>query len=171
MTKLAHPAEAAAFWSRITGGHKSKCWPWRGTTNGNGYGRWRHQSAHRIAYEWLRGPIPYGMMIRHRCDNPPCCNPWHLDIGTAADNAADAMERGRTCRGAKNGRARLTPDQVAYIRRNPDDLTGRQLAARFGYSQAGIHYIRSGRSWRGVVADEGIEPTSSACEAPALPLS
>lgn len=75
------------------------CWPWRGQLGGGGYGRvhWLGHSlrAHRKAYELLVGPIPSGLHVCHSCDNPPCCNPAHLWLGTDADNLADMRAKGR----------------------------------------------------------------------------
>lgn len=76
------------------------CWPWTRGRHKAGYGcvsgRWY---AHRLAYEIARGPIPTGLHVLHRCDNPPCCNPAHLFLGTAADNSADKVAKGRQSRG------------------------------------------------------------------------
>jgi DNA-binding transcriptional regulator YiaG len=88
------------------------------------------------------------LIVRHKCDNPPCVNPRHLELGTHLDNMADARARGRFATGSRNGRARLTPEQIAEIRGNPDGLSGADLARRYGMSEAGIHYIRKGRSWK-----------------------
>lgn len=82
----------------------TECWVWNGTRNKHGYGvkqtriergRWRTRLTHRLAYEWANGPIPKGMSICHHCDNPPCCNPAHLFIGTHKDNVHDAIRKGR----------------------------------------------------------------------------
>jgi hypothetical protein len=65
----------------------------------NGYGRFKHKGveryAHRWAWEQAYGPIPPGMMVLHRCDNPPCVRLEHLFLGTHADNMRDASEKGR----------------------------------------------------------------------------
>lgn len=79
-----------------------ECWPWIGAANregGYGYlstgGRGgRKVYAHRVAWELANGrPVPDGMVVRHSCDNPPCCNPAHLSIGTMLDNANDMLTR------------------------------------------------------------------------------
>ena len=142
------PIDIAQFWSRVTASTAFQCWPWTGRTNESGYGRFKDGMAHRVAYELINGPIPGGYVIRHRCDNPACCNPNHLLIGTSADNTADAVERGRLAIGERHGRTRLTEEQVHYIRRNPEGRTQATLARKFGVSPSTISYIRSGRNWK-----------------------
>jgi len=60
---------------------------WNGSTNGK---------VHRIVYELSTGESPNGYVVRHRCDNPRCVNPSHLELGTALDNIKDREDRGRT---------------------------------------------------------------------------
>lgn len=81
---------------------QAECWEWNGKRNDNGYGIFNakhlgyvNARAHRVMYEHFTGPIPDGLILRHRCDNPPCVNPGHLIPGTDADNMADMVERGR----------------------------------------------------------------------------
>lgn len=65
---------------------ESKCWPWKGKTDGAGYASFAGSYAHRIMFELTYGPIPKGMTIDHLCNNPPCINPSHLAIATQKEN-------------------------------------------------------------------------------------
>lgn len=77
----------------------SGCWLWRGASVPRGYGviyfNGRQTYTHRVSYELHVGPIPDGLFVLHRCDVPACVNPDHLFIGSAADNVADMMAKGR----------------------------------------------------------------------------
>ena len=123
----------------------SDCLPWWGARNQKGYGipkRARKQlRASRLIWEECFGPIPEGMCVLHRCDNPPCVNPEHLFLGTKGDNNRDAAIKGRS-----RGAARLTPAQVREIRASPE--TQVVLAARFGISQPSVSLIKLGRTYR-----------------------
>lgn len=60
--------------------------------------------------------IPDGLVVRHKCDNRPCCNPDHLELGTHYDNVQDTVIRGRSAKGMKSGRAKFTDDDIRAIR-------------------------------------------------------
>lgn len=96
------------FWSRVQVGGQDSCWPWTAGENGLGYGQMRVNTVlhttHRLAYQDCVGPIPKGMVVRHKCDNPLCCNPHHLILGTQKDNMHDAIERGRHDMGRSKAR-------------------------------------------------------------------
>jgi hypothetical protein len=90
------------FWQHVDmSGGLFACWPWTGATFHWGHGavkvNGRPWGAHRIAWELTRGPIPDGLLICHHCDNPPCCNPAHLFVGTHThlDNVRDMDAKGR----------------------------------------------------------------------------
>lgn len=79
---------------------EDECWPWTGGTDGKGYGLVNsapngETRAHRAAWVHYCGPIPDGVYVLHRCDNPPCCNPRHLFLGTQQDNMNDMYAKGR----------------------------------------------------------------------------
>jgi hypothetical protein len=88
------------FWAKVERRGIDECWPWKATRR-NGYGRLSAarsgglQGAHRIAWSLANGEIPAGLKILHHCDNPPCCNPQHLFLGTQADNVHDMFRKGR----------------------------------------------------------------------------
>lgn len=91
------------FWMNVDRSEPEVCWEWRGTSFvGMGYGVFQafdEQRAHRVAWVLTHGPIPKGMLVCHRCDNPPCCNPGHLFLGTDGDNMADMVAKGRNRNG------------------------------------------------------------------------
>ena len=86
------------FWSKVD--RSGDCWEWMAYRLPKGYGTMRIANrrkglAHRISWEIHFGPIPTGMHVLHKCDNPPCVNPDHLMLGTAADNIHDMVDKGR----------------------------------------------------------------------------
>jgi len=90
----------------------SGCWEWAGSRTQGGYGRLGGVKTHRLAYEAWVGPIGEGLVVRHKCDNPPCINPEHLETGTHKDNMQDMYARNRN----RSGTQRLTPKDVTFIR-------------------------------------------------------
>jgi hypothetical protein len=87
------------FWKYAKKKGDEECWPWTGICDEYGYGRVHFMTskikAHRVSYEMVNGPIPEGLIIRHKCDNPNCVNPSHLCVGTQKDNMQDASKRMR----------------------------------------------------------------------------
>jgi len=84
------------------------CIEWQGAKTSSGYGQrqinGRHTRVHRKAWADVHGPIPPGMFVLHRCDNPPCYNINHLFLGTAQDNSDDCKAKGRSRKGIPSGR-------------------------------------------------------------------
>ena len=124
-----------------------KCWVWKGTKNEYGYGIFmiaggKTVRAHRYAYALYVGQIPDGKIIMHKCDNPPCVNPDHLQIGTTAENNLDAAIKRRHNYGTDHWNGRLTDDDVAIIRASTEKQS--VLALRFGVHQSHISKIKSG---------------------------
>ena len=121
------------------------CWEWKGCRFENGYGRLAGIKTHRLSYETWVGPIPEGKLVRHRCDNPPCMNPAHLESGTNLDNSRDMVERGR-CR---SGTQKLTLEDVAAIRvsRWVDGVRAPEIAKQWGLNGSYVNGIVTGRKY------------------------
>lgn len=105
--------------------------------------------AHRLAFELEYGPIPKDFVVCHRCDNPPCCNPEHLSIGTQADNIADAVSRSRMSHGADHHRTKFSEQDVRDIRAAyaSGEHTQPDLAEQYSCKQGTISNIVNRRSW------------------------
>lgn len=121
------------------------CWEWKGARHPFGHGQKRFrgkvQYTHRIAWEWVNGPIPEGMCVLHKCDNPPCCNPNHLFLGTNQDNVRDRCSKGRTAKGEFHYRAKISDDEIMIIRKL-QGFTNRQIGSIFGISQPYVSRLR-----------------------------
>lgn len=135
------------LWRRVV--KTDTCWLWTGCRSKQGYGSigdegGQPEGAHRVAYRITYGPIPAGLCVLHRCDNPPCCNPAHLFLGTNTDNVADREAKGRQLYrkpGEANGRAKLTAEQVKTI--HADTRKQDDIAAAYGISQSTVHRIKA----------------------------
>lgn len=108
----------------------------------------RATAAHRVSYEHHHGPIPEGLIVRHKCDNPPCINPDHLKVGTSAENNEDARSRGRIKIGTEVHTAKLTEAEVGFIREElASGETVKGMAHRYGVTPATIRAIRDRKTW------------------------
>lgn len=144
----------ARFWSKIDVGGPADCWPWQAASHKFGYGRFRLDgqlvSPHRLAYEIIEGPLPagggyHGTVIRHRCNNPQCCNPAHLDTGTQKDNVQDMVQSQ-----AKKW-AKLTPEQILAIKDDP--RSQREIGKDYGISKTHVGRIKNGQAWKAAAQD------------------
>lgn len=128
---------------------ESGCHEWQGYIAKTGYGQIGYNYellyTHRVAWMLANGPIPDGMFVCHKCDNRRCVNPEHLFLGTAKDNSVDMSRKGRSTRGERAYQAKLTEDQVRYMRRSDERLT--DLAKRFGVARSTACLARSGKQW------------------------
>jgi len=145
------------FWEKVDIGHPDDCWEWQATRRRGGYGGFAVTSneieqAHRVAYSMSKGPIPDGLLVCHSCDNPPCCNPDHLWLGTNQDNTRDAIEKGRMMyvgrgqTGEQNCNSRLREQDVFEIRASR--RSSRYLANRYGVGIKMIQSIIRGDRWK-----------------------
>jgi hypothetical protein len=132
---------------------KSGCWLWQRCLNNKGYGttsiNGKRIYAHRKFWELKHGPIPDGQWVLHKCDNPACVNPAHLFLGNRRDNVDDMLQKGRSARGERSGKARLTEAEVREIwRRRMAGERAQEIAYEFGISRQNVSDIFSARSWK-----------------------
>ena len=146
------------FWDKVEKLPGAKaCWLWRATTAlPGGYGAfWDGQKmrrSHVFAWELENWPVPKGLHICHRCDNPPCVRPSHLFPGTDADNLRDAWAKDRMIHGERCSWSKLSEADVRCIRRSwawgIADANG--LAVAYGVSEACVRKVVTRQTWRRV---------------------
>ncbi len=132
------------------------CWLYTGSLHRQGYGMISIPGmgdvlVHRIVWRLVVGEIPTGMQVLHRCDNPQCCNPDHLFLGTIQDNMADMVSKGRHAHGERSGAAKLKEADVIAIRkmlRRGD--SHRAISKLFGVTTGPIHDIAHNKTWKHV---------------------
>jgi HNH endonuclease len=144
------------FWAKVV--RTSHCWEWTAGLDQRGYGRFqtgtsrataRTVLAHRWAYEEAHGPIPDGLLVCHRCDNPACVRPDHMFLGTELDNQSDSWNKGRRERGEQRAHAKLTEAAVRDIRARyaMGDVTQQALADEFDISRSLVSGVVSRHRW------------------------
>jgi hypothetical protein len=129
------------------------CWPWTSACSPTGHGRFGAEGvqwyAHKLMYEMVTGveaKFPESI-IMHLCNNPKCCNPKHLMLGTPGHNMTHAGIMGTLSRpGAQNGNSKLTAEQVAAIK--TDGRIGRIIAEEYGITKSQVNRIKRGGAWR-----------------------
>ena len=141
------------FYAKLAPNPENGCLEWQGWADRSGYGRININGkgvyAHRLAYELAIGPIG-DLKVLHKCDNPRCCNPEHLFLGTMRDNMQDMVKKGRhnTCSGSKHGRARLTEAQVLEMRSKAGQgASAKDLASEYGVSRNQVYSILNRTRW------------------------
>lgn len=166
--KIAPPLPLAVrFWRHVdVSGGPDACWLWTGSRKGDasgaygllavgGHGHQKRLRAHRVAWELHHGPIPAGLHVCHRCDNPPCVNPAHLFLGSRRENMQDMVRKGRhrasfpRLIGADHSQAKLTDAQVLEMRArySRGGITQAELAAEYGVSSTHVSGILTRRFW------------------------
>lgn len=167
---------ADRFWSKVdTAGGPDACWPWTANRTSVGYGRFKmngryHTATHIALLLTSSLPLP-GFQVMHMCDNPSCCNPAHLRVGTATDNMRDCAKKGRnpmqnpTTRAKLSARLsspdarerlrqrtvtrKLTWEQVRAIRAlwQTGAFTQTVIAVQFGVTKGAISFIIRNKTW------------------------
>lgn len=139
------------FWNKVK--KSDGCWEWQGKRMLSGYGQMmisrKYTTTHRFSYELLKGEIPKGLHVCHKCDNPPCVNPEHLFVATASENHLDMWRKGRGQWGQKNGKSILTLNKVRKIRSEYKGERGSitKIANKYGITHSAISNIVNNKSW------------------------
>lgn len=152
------------FWAKVD--RSGDCWLWTGHRNEQGYGKCYlfgrlGRFAHRVAWEYERGPISPGICVLHRCDNPSCVRIDHLFLGTRDDNNKDRALKGRSfhASGSLHSQAKLTEARVLDMRarygwvrlgqgRRPKGQPSNvEIAKEFGVSHYQVSLILRRKEW------------------------
>lgn len=147
------------FWEKVNKKSDDECWEWLGSL----LYKWQYgvfcvgggsTLAHRYSWKLHFGEIPPGMLVCHKCDNPPCVNPKHLFLGTGTDNMIDMVNKGRQAPVSedKNPNAKLSREDVIQIKtlHSSGNLSGAELARKFGVKPETVYHILNGMIWKNV---------------------
>jgi len=159
--KEKHCSEKCRFWSKVAIVENGRdCWPWLGARKPSGYGNVRinkkYYSPHRVAFEIAVAEIPDNLIVMHLCDNPPCCNPSHLVLGTIKANSFDMIKKNRQgfhknrATGVKNPNAKLNPKAVREIRQKygTGNWLQKGLACEYGVAPPTIRSVINNETWK-----------------------
>jgi hypothetical protein len=153
------------FYRHVNRGSDDECWEWKASRDRKGYGQFhigkKSIRSHRVSWIVHFGEIPEGLHVLHHCDNPPCCNPHHLFLGTNRDNALDRECKGRgnkinaKNRGEGHGMSKLTNEQVLEILELLKDVNCslREIGDKFGVSRDTIYSIKMKLRWKWINND------------------
>lgn len=132
---------------KVPGRLDTPCWEWQGARDDQEYGKVKVLDevvrVHQVSFMCTHGELPPEKVVRHKCDNPRCCCPAHLEVGTQQQNMQDMVERGRHV-----GNRSLTQEQVDSIRHQKMKGTPiKKLAHEYGVQESTVHAILSGQNW------------------------
>ena len=142
-----HPAER--FWQKVDASlGPEECWVWTGGRFGAGHGRFGFNQAAVGAHRWLMSELAGRWLdsdevVCHKCDNPPCCNPSHLYIGTKLSNAQDREARGRSGSGRINAAKTCCPYGHEYTVKNTFVKAGSRNCRECARLRAPKYKVRS----------------------------
>ena len=131
-----------------------ECWNWTGYVNPKGYGSFRlgrkRFYSSKAAYILFRGEVPSGLFVCHKCDNPRCCNPDHLFLGTNAENVKDMVTKKRHRFGSRKPNSKLKEVYVNEIFRitRLRYFEHEELAKMYGVCRPLITDLLNKRRWK-----------------------
>ena len=134
------------------------CIEWEGRRNAGGYGTKYHNGkpwlVNRLEWPSANGPIPKGMNVCHKCDNPACYKLSHLFLGTQKDNVRDMHRKGRQSdtSGFMHPQCKLVKEDIIKIKKllREGMLTQRRIAALFNITKTHVYHIKVGNCWKEV---------------------
>lgn len=145
ITKNAPPKWKYRFWSLVDVQKAHACWNWRGSFNrDNGYGRLKAPEggdwvyAHRVAYTLHHDSPLSPLYACHQCDNPACCNPYHIYAGSQSENMLDRQRQPRSGPLSVEERWRIHA-------MHKEGLSNTEIAGLIGVRQSTISRAVSGR--------------------------
>jgi hypothetical protein len=132
---------------------QGECLIWMGSRTTAGYGMIsindKTSSLSRAVWESANGPIPPGMQVMHKCDNPPCCNIEHLTLGTPKDNQQDCTNKDRRPVGDRHYHSKLSSKDISGIRVFLESgMKHKNIAEMYGVSKSNITVINRGKGWK-----------------------
>lgn len=161
------PNDLIRFMAKVS--KSTGCWNWVAGKFNGGYGKFRIGNkfylSHRVSYSIHFGETPAHLCLLHKCDNPSCVNPDHLQPGTHLENSKDMISKGRAPTGKRNGhhtkpemtprgelheRSKLTENQVLSIRKRFNHTYGQlsEMAREFFVTAQSIYAIVKRKSWK-----------------------
>lgn len=170
---LADATLHARFWRKVNVRGADECWNWLANKSAGRYGaikvggkRGKDLKAHRIQMIW-QGVEVEGKVVRHKCDNPPCVNPAHLEVGSQLDNVQDMIDRGRGnhASGERIWSAKLSNAAVRTIRKRlRDGETVSGIAKDMGLNRLLVYNIAARKTYANVAVDVEYPAPSSTGE-------
>lgn len=140
------------FESKYIRGDPNECWNWLGSRDKHGYGEFHLQTqtakAHRISKSGYDLHSIKVQVVMHKCDNPSCINPEHLQLGTQIDNIRDMHSKGREPRGSRHWHTTLVEEDIPNIRELKElGLHYKDIGIMFNVRPAVIRNICTGKTW------------------------
>jgi hypothetical protein len=142
------------IWRRINVRQKYECWEWDKPAGAARYPVMRHSKwktnlkSHRVVYALMHGKTDAEMVVCHACDNPLCCNPYHLVLGTQQENVLDMFRKRRANMnyGEAHHLTKLTESQVRAI--HDDPRPSREICKEYGIGRTQVKRIKREEQWQ-----------------------